>query len=124
MNRVTLIGFLGADAEKKSTNGGDLAILSLATKTSWKNDAGEWESRTEWHRCVAFSGMASAATNLKKGAHVLIEGELRSREYDRDVTVGSQTTTVAQRVWEIRVDTILKLDRAVKTQLGDDQEPH
>ena len=82
MNRVTLIGFLGADAETKSTNNGELAILSLASKTSWKNDAGEWESRTEWHRCVAFVGMARAAADLKKGAHVLAEGELRSREYD------------------------------------------
>jgi single-strand DNA-binding protein len=118
MNRVTLIGFLGADAETKITNGGDLAILSLATKTSWKNDAGEWESRTEWHRCVAFAGMASAATNLKKGAHVLIEGELRSREYDREVTVGSQTITITQRVWEIRIDSILKLDRLPKAGDG------
>jgi single-strand DNA-binding protein len=123
MNRITLIGFLGADAEKKSTNGGDLAILSLATKTSWKNDAGEWESRTEWHRCVAFAGMATAAANLKKGAHVLIEGELRSREYDREVSVGSQTTVINQRVWEVRVDLILKLDRAAKADTSQDEAP-
>ena len=123
MNRVTLIGFLGADAEKKSTNGGDLAILSLATKTSWKNEAGEWESRTEWHRCVAFAGMASAAANLKKGAHVLIEGELRTREYDREITVGDQTISVNQRVWEIRVNSIIKLDRAAKTGGDDGPEP-
>ena len=67
MNRVTLIGFLGADAEKKSTNGGDLAILSLATKTSWKNDSGSWESRTDWHRCVAFGKLANFAGTLTKG---------------------------------------------------------
>ena len=123
MNRVTLIGFLGADAEKKSTTGGDLAVLSLATKTSWKNDAGEWESRTEWHRCVAFSVMAAAATNLKKGAHVLIEGELRSREYDREITIGTQTTSIAQRVWEIRVDSIIKLDRTAKAEANDPADP-
>ena len=123
MNRVTLIGFLGTDAEKKSTNGGDLAILSLATKTSWKNDSGEWESRTEWHRCVAFSGMANAAANLKKGAHVLVESELRSREYEREITVAGQTTTVNQRVWEIRVDSILKLDRTPKADSSHDDTP-
>jgi single-strand DNA-binding protein len=123
MNRVTLIGFLGADAETKSTNGGDLAILSLATKTSWKNDAGEWESRTEWHRCVAFSGMAAAAANLKKGAHVLVEGELRSREYDREVAVGSEKTAITQRIWEIRIDSILKLDRAAKPDSPPENEP-
>lgn len=121
MNRVTLIGFLGADAEKKS-NGRDLAVLSLATKTSWKNDAGEWESRTEWHRCVAFAAMASVAANLKKGAHVLVEGELRSREYNREIAVGDQTTSVNQRAWEIRVDSILKLDRAAKSGADDGAE--
>ena len=123
MNRVTLIGFLGADAETKSTNNGELAILSLATKTSWKNDAGEWESRTEWHRCVAFAGLARAATGLKKGAHVLVEGELRSREYDREVSAGSQTATISQRVWEIRVDQIIKLDRTPKNDPGDEPGP-
>ena len=123
MNRVTLIGFLGADAEKKSTSNGDLTILSLATKTSWKNDAGAWESRTEWHRCVAFAGIANAAANLKKGAHVLIEGELRGREYDREITVGSQTTTITQRVWEVRVDQFVNLDRAPRDESSDDSGP-
>jgi single-strand DNA-binding protein len=54
LNRVTLIGFIGNDAEKKVAGTTDLAIFSLATKTSWKNDSGSWESRSEWHRCVAF----------------------------------------------------------------------
>lgn len=123
MNRVTLIGFLGADAEIKSTNGGELAILSLATKTSWKNDAGDWESRTEWHRCVGFGGMSRAAAGLKKGAHVLVEGELRSREYDREISVGSQTATITQRVWEVRIDQLIKLDRGGKPEGPDDKPP-
>jgi single-strand DNA-binding protein len=53
LNRITLIGFLGSDAEKKVSNTTNIAVFSLATQTSWKNDAGRWESRTEWHRCVA-----------------------------------------------------------------------
>ena len=52
LNRITLIGFLGSDAEKKVSNTTNIAVFSLATKTSWKNDAGTWESRSEWHRCV------------------------------------------------------------------------
>ena len=123
MNRATLIGFLGADAETKSTNNGEIATLSLATKTSWNNDAGEWESRTEWHRCVAFAGMARAAAGLKKGAHVLLEGELRSRENDREVSAGSQTATISQRVWEIRVEQIIKLDRTPKNETADERGP-
>src|SRR5690349_12130620 len=58
LNRITLIGFLGGDAEKKVSNATNIAVFSLATKTSWKNDAGTWESRTEWHRCVALGRLA------------------------------------------------------------------
>ena len=112
LNRVTLIGFIGNDAEKKVAGTTNLAVFSLATKTSWKNDSGTWESRSEWHRCVAFGKLADFAGALKKGAHVAIEGELRGHEYQREIVVGSAKTTIMQRVWEIRIDTLLKLDRA------------
>jgi single-strand DNA-binding protein len=118
LNRITLIGFIGSDAERKAANSTNIAIFSLATKTSWKNDAGSWESRTEWHRCVAFGKLADFAGTLTKGAHVAIEGELRSREYQRELTVGAQKTT--QRVWEVRVDSVLKLDRAAKREASDE----
>jgi len=52
LNRVTLIGFIGNDAEKKVAGTTNIAVFSVATKTSWKNDSGSWESRTDWHRCV------------------------------------------------------------------------
>jgi len=54
-NRSTLIGFLGKDAERRSTKTNNIAytVLSLATKTSWKDKTtGEYVSRTEWHRCL------------------------------------------------------------------------
>jgi single-strand DNA-binding protein len=114
LNRVTLIGFIGNDAEKKVAGTTNIAVFSIATKTSWKNDSGSWESRTDWHRCVAFGKLANFAGTLTKGAHVAIEGELRSREYDREVTVGAEKTTITQRVWEVRVNTILKLDRGAR----------
>jgi len=120
LNRITLIGFLGSDAEKKVSNATNIAVFSLATKTSWKNDAGTSKSRTEWHRCVAFGKLADLAGTLVKGAHVAIEGELRSREYQREVAVGTERTSIPQRVWEIRIDTVLKLDRAVKRESNDD----
>ena len=120
LNRITLIGFLGSDAEKKVGNATNIAVFSLATKTSWKNDAGGWESRTEWHRCVAFGKLADFAGNLAKGAHVAVEGELRSHEYQREVAVGDQRTAIPQRVWEIRVDSVLKLDRAAKRESNSD----
>ena len=120
LNRITLIGFIGSNAEKKVSNATNIAIFSLATKTSWKNDSGAWESRPEWHRCVAFGKLADFACTITKGAHVAIEGELRSHEYQRELTVGTKKTTVTQRVWEIRVDSVLKLDRAAKRESADE----
>ena len=114
LNRITLIGFLGSDAEKKVSNATNIAVFSLATKTSWKNEAGTWESRTEWHRCIAFGKLAEFAATLTKGAHVAVEGELRSHEYQRDIALSAQTTSIPQRVWEIRVDSVLKFDRPAK----------
>ena len=110
MNRLTLIGYLGSDAEKKDGTHGSWTSFSVATKTSWKNrTTGQWESRTEWHRCVAGGDRLSAfAATLKKGAHVHVEGELRSREYEKD--------SVTHRVFECRVSSILKLDRAVREE--------
>ena len=123
LNRITLIGFIGSDAEKKVSNATNIAIFSLATKTSWKNDAGSWESRTEWHRCVAFGKLADFAGTLTKGAHVAIEGELRSHEYQRELAVGTQKTNLTQRVWEVRVDSVLKLDRVAKRETsGENKE--
>jgi single-strand DNA-binding protein len=114
LNRITLIGFIGSDAEKMASNASNITFFSLATKTSWKNDAGAWESRTEWHRCVAFGKLADFAATITKGAHVAIEGELRSHEYQRELPAGTEKATISQRVWEIRVDSVLKFDRAAK----------
>ena len=119
-NKVTLIGFLGSNPEGR-TNSPDFSVttLSLATKSSYKKD-GNYISHTEWHRCVVFGKLSEFATTLTKGAHVQVEGELRSREYD------SKKTDSKQRVWEIRVASILKLDRAEKAAPDDpekDQEP-
>ena len=122
LNRITLIGFIGSDAERKAANATNIAIFSLATKTSWKNDAGSWESRSEWHRCVAFGKLADFAGTLSKGVHVAVEGELRNHEYQRELAVGTQKTSITQRVWEIRVDSVLKLDRAAKREASEENQ--
>jgi single-strand DNA-binding protein len=107
-NKVNLIGFLGSDVEVRTANNRSFTTLSLATKSSYKDKSGQYVSRTEWHRCVVFGKLSEFAGTLTKGAHVQVEGELRSREYD------SKKTDAKQRIWEIRVDSILKLDRAEK----------
>jgi len=106
-NKVTLIGFLGSNAEVRPTSNGSFTTLSLATKSSYKKDD-KYISHTEWHRCVVFGKLSEFAKTLTKGAHIQVEGELRSREY------ASKKTDMKQRVWEIRVASILKLDRAEK----------
>lgn len=104
-NRLSLIGFSGKEPERKTTKDGTpYTVFSLATKTSWKNENDEWESRTEWHRIVVWSKrLAEFALELPKGAHLQVEGELSSREYDKE--------GVKQRIWECRAYRIAKLDR-------------
>jgi single-strand DNA-binding protein len=118
-NRLTLIGFLGQDAEKRFTpKGTPYTVLSLATKTSWRDQSGEWQSHTEWHRVVVWGEkFAEFAATLRKGAHVQVEGPLRSREYERD---GAK-----HRVVECKAESILKLDRAERQEapIAADGEP-
>ncbi len=108
-NRITLIGFLGQDAITRAANNASFTILSLATKSSYKDKkTGEYNGHTEWHRCIVWGKLSEYAKTLKKGAHLAIEGELRSREQT------SKKTSATERVWEVRVSSILKLDRAEK----------
>ena len=107
-NKVTLIGFLGNDAEVRTNDNRSFTTLSLATKSSYKKD-GKYISHTEWHRCVVFGKLSEFAGTLKKGAHLQVEGELRSREYETK-KVGKKAAQ-KKTIWEIRVNSILKLDR-------------
>ena len=110
-NNVTLIGYLGSDAESRSTrNNSTLTVLSLATKRIWKNrETGERESQTTWHKCVCFARTAEYAATLTKGSHVQIVGEIQNREYvARDGAKKSVT--------EIRVHRIARLDRTAKSE--------
>jgi single-strand DNA-binding protein len=108
-NKVSLIGFLGGDAEVRNANNRSFTTLSLATKSSYKDkNSGQYVAHTEWHRCVVFGKLAEFAATLTKGAHVQLEGELRSRE------IAVKNSDFKRRIWEIRVDSILKLDRAEK----------
>ena len=116
LNRLTLIGFIGGDAETKTiSNGSTFTTFSVATQRSWKNLEGAWESRTEWHRCVSFGKLADFGATLKKGAHVQVEGELRGREYEKD--------GVKHKVFECRLESILKLDRAERRGADESDGP-
>ncbi len=91
LNKVLLIGRLGADPEiKQMVNGKNVARFSLATSNTWKDkNTGEKKEKTEWHRVVIFNeGLANVVKQyLKKGAQVYIEGQLSTRKW-RDEKTG------------------------------------
>ena len=115
MNSVTIVGFVGADPEQRQArnNGSKFTVLSFATQRSWKNAEDEWVSKVEWHRIAIFHPRLSEAvlTNIKKGAHVLVEGELVSSTYERLNGKSKKSATTKIMSWGIRADVVRKLDR-------------
>ena len=107
-NRITLIGFLGQDADTRLTpNGNPYTRFSLATNVSWReNGHDEYKTRTEWHRVICWNKLADWAGNLQKGAYVEVEGELRYREYTPSESDRSVRTA------EIYATSILALARS------------
>jgi single-strand DNA-binding protein len=108
-NTVTLKGFLGADAvERTNSNQRPIVVLSLATKSSYKDkQSSEFISRTDWHRVIAFGRLAESAKVLTKGTYVEVEGQLQSREY-----VSGETK---RRVSEVRARSIAKLEHTPRS---------
>ena len=124
-NKVTLRGFAGKDAESFATKQQKtFVILSLATKSGYKDkQTREWINHTEWHHIVAFGTPADYAKGLKKGDYVEVEGELRSSEFDSEVTNGKKKMTIKRRGWEIRASTVRKLDAPHARENQQDTEP-
>jgi single-strand DNA-binding protein len=85
LNKVLLIGRLGADPEiKQMVNGKNVARLSLATSQTWKDkNTGEKKEKTEWHRIVVFNeGLVNVVQQyLKKGAQIYVEGQISTRKW-------------------------------------------
>ncbi|MCB9982168.1 MAG: single-stranded DNA-binding protein [Rhodospirillales bacterium] len=88
VNKVILVGNLGADPDVRTMqNGGEVCNLSVATSDSWKDkNTGERREKTEWHRVVIFSpGLVTVCKNyLKKGSKVYLEGAIETRSWEQD----------------------------------------
>ena len=101
LNKVQLIGRLGADPEvKQMVNGKSVARLSIATSQSWKDkNSGERKEKTEWHRVVIFNeGLVNVVQQyVKKGANVYIEGQLETRKWQDQSGQDRYTTEVVLR---------------------------
>ncbi len=96
-NKVILIGRLAQNAEAKTAqNDREYVVLNIATQESWKNDKGDYETRTEWHRVFAWRNLSKLAKPLQKGQLVTLEGILQYREGDE-----VKGTTCKQRIAEV-----------------------
>jgi single-strand DNA-binding protein len=113
-NKVILIGRLGQNAEAKTTqNNREYVTLSLATQESWKNDKGDYETRTEWHRVYAWSKLSKFARTLQKGQLITLEGMLKYREVEEDV----EGVMFKHRIAEIHA---ISMKRLSKIEAADD----
>ena len=84
VNKVILVGNLGADPEARSlNNGGEVVNMRVATSESWKNKDGERQERTEWHNVVIFNENLGrvAKSYLRKGSKVYLEGQIQTRKW-------------------------------------------
>ena len=116
LNKVILIGNLGQDPEARFTpQGTAVTNLSIATNESWKDQSGETQDRTEWHRVVRYGRMAeTAADYMKKGQMVYVEGRLNTREWEDQNQIKRKTT-------EIRCDNFTMLGRRSDAPAGQSQ---
>lgn len=100
LNRVTLLGNLGADGDLRFTQSGTAVLnLRLATTERYKAQDGEWKERTDWHSVVVWGKRGEAlAKFLQKGATVCVEGSLRTSSYEKDGQKRYKTEVIAREV--------------------------
>lgn len=101
VNRVILIGNLGADPETRYLPSGDAVTnIRIATTDTWKDKSGEKQEHTEWHRVAFFGKLAEIAGEyLKKGSPVYVEGRIRTRKWqDKEGQERYSTEIVADRM--------------------------
>lgn len=105
LNRIQIIGNLGAEPEVRSTPGGTrVANLRVATNEQWTDKSGQKQEHTEWHRVVLYGALADIAEKyMRKGGRIFVEGSLRTDKWtDRD---GNDRYTT-----EVRAQNVILLD--------------
>lgn len=118
VNKVILVGNLGADPEvRTSPNGSTIANIRLATGEAWKDQQGQLQERTEWHRVVIFGRSAEVARDyLRKGSKVYLEGRLQTRKWQDKNGQDQYTTEVVAQEFQM-------LDRAGMEGGGSQSRP-
>lgn len=120
INRVTIVGRLGADAEMRSfQNGGAVVNMRVATSESWKDRNGEKQERTEWHTVAVFAKwLIDDASKLRKGDLVMIEGKLQTRKWQTQSGDDRYSTEIVLQGMESSVFKMAPRDRAGGQQGG------
>jgi single-strand DNA-binding protein len=114
INRVTLVGGLGADAEFRSfQNGGGVVNLRVATSESWKDRDGQRQERTEWHTVAVFAKwLIDEAKALRKGDKVSIEGKLQTRKWTDNTGNDRYSTEIVLQGMESSLFKLAPRDRS------------
>ena len=99
VNRIILLGTLGADPDIRENNGKTYASMRIATNYSWKTQAGDRKEETTWHR-IEVSGVTAqnCGKYLVKGRQIYVEGRIRNREYEKDGQKRYITEVVADNI--------------------------
>lgn len=127
-NQVIIAGFIGRTPEQKILNSGKPVLkFSVATNKFWTDANNERKENTQWHQVVAYGdGFSKLAARLVSGSHVLVQGEIVTREYERVIKVPNAKKTIdhkiQQQVVEIKANIIRVLDRSSSSE-SDAAEP-
>lgn len=112
INKATLVGRLGKDAETKTLESGINVInFTLATSEKYKDKQGEWQEQTEWHNVSMFSKSINIAEYLLKGVLVYVEGKLKTRSWEKD----GDKRYITEVVGRIGADGIIKFLEKVRS---------
>ena len=112
INKITLIGNVGKDAELKKTQSSSYARFTLATSSNYKSNAGEWVKETEWHNIKVWGLTAERAVQMcKKGRLVYVDGKLTSYEHE------------GRRRWEVKADVLRVLTKDANQTEHSSSEP-
>jgi single-strand DNA-binding protein len=128
VNRVTLLGNVGRDPEVRAAPSGSIiANFSIATTDRYKDAAGNWQDKTEWHNLVAFKRTAEIIRDyVKKGSKLYVEGKIQTRSWDDKETGAKRYKT------EILINELCLLDsgkpseravEAIEQEIADDDIP-
>lgn len=125
VNKAILIGYLGATPEIRYTpNGTAVTNFNIATNEAYKDKDGQKETRTEWHRIVAFGRLAEVcAEHLTKGKQVYIEGRLQTRSWTDQEDNKRQTTEIVASSMQMLGAKERKEEREMQGSRNDDDVP-